>query len=244
MIKISATHRAEIRNLLTAYSDSKYESVFRAIAPILQTYHTLEPQRLGKRLLSRLFGSWSNKEEEAVVVYWMCCKLIADYGYPAEYLDIEVDCGDIGRKALEKKDSTHRADIVAYSNEARRAGTAIVTIECRKLNGVDGSKQAASYSRALQSRFHLFTDSNVWKAFETQPHPIDGTPIGDIPYWVGYKPLAQRMPKEHILPPITDEQQLRDLIRVCHDQIHSEGVDLVKVFDELVKLFFVKVYDE
>ena len=39
-------------------------------------------------------------------------------------------------------------------------------------------------------------------------------------------------------------QQLRDLIKTCHDQIHSEGVDPAKAFDELVKLFFVKVYDE
>ena len=54
MIKISAAHKAEIRSLLTAYSEHKYESVFKAIAPILQTYHTLEPQRLGKRLLNRL----------------------------------------------------------------------------------------------------------------------------------------------------------------------------------------------
>jgi len=244
MIRISAIHKAEIREQLNSYRESQYDTVLKVLAPILQNYHTLEPQRLGKRLLNRLFGGWLNKEEEAIVVYWMCCKLVADYGYPAEYLDVEVDCGGIGRKALGKSDGAARADIVAYSNEARRAGTAIVTVECRRLKGIDGSKQAASYSRALQSRFHLFTDSNVWKAFETQPHPIDGSPIADIPYWVGYRPLAQRMSKEHILPPITDEQQLRELIRVCHDQIHSEGVDPAKAFDELVKLLFVKVYDE
>ena len=31
---------------------------------------------------------------------------------------------------------------------------------------------------------------------------------------------------------------------MCHNEIHSEGVDPAKAFDELVKLFFVKVYDE
>lgn len=30
----------------------------------------------------------------------------------------------------------------------------------------------------------------------------------------------------------------------CHNRIHSEGVDQAKAFDELVKLFFVKIYDE
>jgi type I restriction enzyme M protein len=112
------------------------------------------------------------------------------------------------------------------------------------LGGLDGAAQAASYSRALQSRFHVFTDSAKWNAYETQPHPIDGIPISDIPYWIGYRPLAQRLSKSHLLPPITDEQQLRDLITVCHNQIHSEGVDPAKAFDELVKLLFVKVYDE
>ena len=31
---------------------------------------------------------------------------------------------------------------------------------------------------------------------------------------------------------------------MCHNQIHGEGVDPAKAFDELVKLFFVKLYDE
>ena len=45
-------------------------------------------------------------------------------------------------------------------------------------------------------------------------------------------------------PPISDEEQLRSLIKTCHNEIHSEGVDPAKAFDELVKLLFVKVYDE
>ena len=52
------------------------------------------------------------------------------------------------------------------------------------------------------------------------------------------------MSKNHKLPPITDEKQLRDLVGVCHNSIHSEGIDPAKAFDELVKLLFVKIYDE
>jgi len=37
---------------------------------------------------------------------------------------------------------------------------------------------------------------------------------------------------------------LRDLVSICHNAIHSEGVDPAKAFDELVKLLFVKVFDE
>ena len=46
------------------------------------------------------------------------------------------------------------------------------------------------------------------------------------------------------MPPLTDEEHLRSLIKICHNRIHGEGVDPAKAFDELVKLFFVKLYDE
>ena len=46
------------------------------------------------------------------------------------------------------------------------------------------------------------------------------------------------------MPPINDEKQLRELVDIYHNAIHSEGIDPAKAFDELVKLFFVKVFDE
>ena len=246
MIKVSDKHREEIKQILMGYTPTKYEVVLKSMTPIFQHYHTLEPQKLGKRLLDRLFRAWLNKDKEAIVHYWTLCQLVTEYQYPVDHLDVEVPCGAIGRKALEPKakEGTAHADVVVYSHESRRPGSALITIECRELKGAEGSKQAASYSRALHSRYHLFTDSSRWDAYETQPHPIDGIPISDIPRWVGYKPLAARLPKKHLLPPITDEKQLRDLVKVCHDKIHSEGVDPAKAFDELVKLLFVKVYDE
>ena len=35
----------------------------------------------------------------------------------------------------------------------------------------------------------------------------------------------------------------RSLIKMCHNEIHGEGVDPAKAFDELVKLFLDKLYD-
>jgi type I restriction enzyme M protein len=246
MIVISSAHKIAIQEILKSYSQEKYESVLKQIAPILREYYPIEPSKLGKRILNSLFMAWSNKPNEAIVHYWTACKLMFEYHYPPEHIDLEVSCGGLGRKALDatKVEGDTRADVVVYSHESRRPGTALITIECREYKGVNGSKQAASYSRALQSKYHLFTDSERWEAFETQPHPIDGISISDIPFWVGSKPLAKRLSKSHLLPPLTDEKQLRDLVKYCHDHIHSEGVDPAKAFDELVKLFFVKVYDE
>ena len=245
MIKLAPQHKIEIAKILDGYSETKYEKVVGPMAHILKSYFPDDPKKIGKRLLHGLFSRWRSKENEAIVHYWIICKLIFEYQYPAEQLDLEVPCGGIGRKALisdSLKDSY--SDIVVYSHESRRSGTALIVIEARELGGPDGVEQAASYARALNARYHLFSDSKKWQAFETQPYPLNGTPISDIPRWVGYKPLQQRLSKNSILPPITDEQLLRDLVKLSHDQIHSEGLDPAKAFDELVKLFFVKVFDE
>lgn len=245
MIKISAVHKENLIKAVEKYNENDYEKTLKSVADILNEYFQIDPAKIGKRLLNKLFLTWSSKPKEAIVHYWTICKLVFEYQYPTEQIDLEVPCGNIGRKALsvENNGVTH-ADIVVYTHESRRPGSALVTIECREYKGANGVKQAASYSRALQSKYHLFTDTEKWEAYETLPHPLDGTPISDIPRWVGYKPLARRLSKEHLLPPLTDEKQLRDLVTICHDSIHSEGVDPAKAFDELVKLFFVKVYDE
>ncbi len=244
MIVISTTDKTAMQEILTGYSREKLDSVLKEASPILQSYYPVQPIKLGKRLLDGLFSCWLSKSNEAFIHYWMLCKLAFEYGYPTEQIDVEVSCGGIGRRATSQTTEDTKADIVVYSHESRRPGTAIIVVECRELGGLNGSKQAASYSRALQARYHLFTDSNIWQAFKTLPHPVDGIPISDIPLWVGSKPIAKRLSKSYLLPPLTDEKQLRDLEKYCHDSINSEGIDPAKAFDELVKLFFVKVYDE
>ena len=242
MIKISEEHKAFTKETLKDYRETKYEQVIKKLIPILSSYYPIQPQKLTKRLLNSLFKNWNKQEKESIIHYYTLCRLINEYHYPPEQLDHEVNCGGLGRTALTGGD-TH-VDIVIYSHPSRRPGTALVAIECRELGGIYGTAQAASYARALQANYHLFTDSQIWDAFETQPHPLDGVKISDIPLWIGDKPLVNRLSKKHTLPPINDEKQLRDLIDVCHNQIHSEGNDPAKAFDELVKLFFVKIYDE
>ena len=242
MIKISSEHKQEVRTILRGWRADSFKKSLNAMAPILESYVTIDPTKIGKRLLVSLFSGWLSKEEESIIHYWTICRLVGDYGYPVDQIDHEVSCGGLGRQAISSGDT--KADIVVYTHPNRSPGTALIAIECKEYGGVNGEKQAASYSRALQSPYHLFTDSNLWSAFETQPHPIDGFIVGDIPHWVGSKPLQKRLSKQHRLPPITDEEHLRSLIKMCHNQIHGEGVDPAKAFDELVKLFFVKLYDE
>ncbi|MHC4620914.1 MAG: N-6 DNA methylase [Planctomycetota bacterium] len=244
MLSIADADKARMQELLHGYTRARLEVVLKEARPILRRYHSLEPSKVGKRLLDKFFRHWLSKPYEAFVQYWAVCSLLDGYGYPNEHIDVEVSCGQMGRRALSGGSGDNRADVVLYSHESRRPGTAFVAIECRQPGGEDGCAQAASYSRALQCRYHLFTDSGRWDAFRTQPHPLDGIPVGDIPQWVGYKPVAKRVPKTRTMPPLTDERQLRELVKTCHNTIHGEGIDPAKAFDELVKLFFVKVFDE
>lgn len=193
MIRISKEHKSKIAGILGDYQNKSFDKTLSEMSPILKTYHQLEPKKLGKRLLDSLFRSWFQKENEAIVHYHTLCHLVTEYHYPPEHLDHEVPCGGLGREAI--GGSTH-ADVVVYSHPSRRLGTALVVIECRELGGVDGSKQAASYSRALQAKYHVFTDSDKWMAFETQPHPLDGLSISDMPIWIGHRPLPQRLSKK------------------------------------------------
>ena len=245
MISISEDHKTTMLELVRNYDKNNLNSIMEQASEILEVYYPqVQFQKIGKRLLDKLFSSWASKPKESFVHFWTICKLIFEYNYSNNQIDLEVSCGAIGRSAISNLPHDSRADVVVYSHDSRRPGTALISIECREPEGVDGAKQAASYARALQSTYHLFTDSIVWNAYITQPYPINGNIISDIPQWVGNKPVPQRLTKDHILPSITDERQLRDLINICHDQIHSEGIDPAKAFDELVKLFFVKVFDE
>ena len=245
MVKISTKHKGEIKKLLREYKESAYDTIAAEMSKILKNYYPENPKKIGKRLLNKLFSSWMKKENEAIVHYWILCKLLFEYQYPSEQLDLEVPCGGIGHKASNQQRDSY-ADIVVYTHKDRRPDAALIVIEGKALGNQDrrAPAQAASYARALGARYHLITDSEQFDAYETQPHPLNGTPIGDIPKWVGSKPLRERLSKKHILPPLTDEQQLRGLVKASHDQIHAEGIDPAKAFDELVKLFFVKVYDE
>jgi len=242
VIKITDEHRAEIKEILKGYNPDKFDICFKKIASVLREYYSCDPAKITRRLLESLFSGWLAKPNEAIVHYWTICKLIHEYNYPADHLAHEVSCGNMGSKATGPGDS--KADVVVYSDPTRFPGTALVVVECKAYGETIEIKQAASYARSLQAPYHLSTDSSIWSPFETQPHPIDGNQVGDIPHWIGSKPLVQRLSKSHILPPISDEKQLRSLIRSCHDEIHSEGVDPAKAFDELIKLLFVKVYDE
>lgn len=188
--------------------------------------------------LSRPLRKEYEKPEGRVRSQWIA-KLILEYGFDQEQLDINVAAG-AGRDA---ERSTVLADIVAYRDKKRTEP--FLVVETKKPNEKAGLKQAESYARNLGADYHAWTDGQVARFFRTAKYLNQSTEVGNIPHWLGEQPVATRLSKKHHLPPFRDEPHLRNIVKICHDRIfYRLGHDPAKAFDELMKMLFLKLFDE
>lgn len=166
-------------------------------------------------------------------------RMVQEYGFSTEQLDINVPAG-AGREA---EIGDVKADIVAYRDTARREP--FIVVETKRPKEKAGVKQAESYARNLGADYHVWSNGTTIKYFRTAKYIDQSTELGNVPRWVGEKPVVERLPKTTSLPPFRDEPHLRDVVKACHDQIFFRiGHDPAKSFDELMKVLFVKLYDE
>ena len=176
-----------------------------------------------------------DEPEGRVRAQWVL-KLIQEYGFHTEQIDINVPAG-AGREA---ERTVVTADIVAYRDRARHEP--FIVVETKRPKEKAGVKQAESYSRNLGADFHVWGAGAVTKYFRTARYIDRSAEIGNIPRWVGDAPVAERLPKTLQLPPFRDEPHLREVVKLCHDQIFfGIGHDPAKAFDELMKPCSVKL---
>lgn len=179
-----------------------------------------------------------DEPEGGVRARWVL-KLIQEYSFHSEQIDINVPAG-AGREA---ERTVVTADIVAYRDRARHEP--FIVVETKRAKEKAGVKQAESYSRNLGADFHVWGAGAVTKYFRTARYIDRSAEVGNIPRWVGDEPVAERLPKTLLLPPFRNEPHLREVVKLCHDQIFfGIGHDPAKAFDELMKLLFVKLFDE
>ena len=135
------------------------------------------------------------------------------------------------------------ADIVAYRDNQRRQP--FLVVETKAPNERGGIAQAESYARNLGADYHSWTDGQTVRFFRTAKYQNESTEVGNVPHWLGDHPIARRLPKTQELPPFKDEPHLRAVVKACHDRIFFRlGHDPAKAFDELMKVLFIKLYDE
>jgi len=202
----------------------------------------LDDRLFGRVLQHSTRGDGTLKPEALVRVGWIA-RLIREYGYSSRQIDIEVPAGRVGRAADSGGDTVF-ADIVVYRDHAHKEP--FFVMETKAPGEKKGLGQAESYARNLGAEYHAWHDGrNARQFFRTARFSQGSQVVGDIPRWVGMKPIIAQIPKRMELPPFRDENEMRDVVHLCHELIlEKQGHDPAKAFDELTKLLFLKLYDE
>jgi type I restriction enzyme M protein len=180
---------------------------------------------------------WLRAKPEEIVRQLTLQKIVNDLGYPLARIAVEwpIQMGSDAEK--------QRADIVVFSDDAQT--NPYIIVEVKRPNIAEGLEQLRSYLRWTGCFFgswsngddsvHILREEDV----DTKKGPYT---FRDIP----------RLPRngeslDEVLKPLTPRdlrpvQDLRALIqRLEHDALSNAGV---AAFDELLKLFFAKIYDE
>lgn len=174
-------------------------------------------------------------EEE--IRFLLVTRLIAEYGYSTDQVDLEVEVKS-GQTTLPK-----RADIVIFGNGKSRAPEANAYIICEvksrdKTNGLD---QLETYINNTTAEFGIWWNGEdiVYLHRFKEPHKFEEIP--DIPRKGETLEDVGTWNKEELVV-------ATDLIKVfntIHNHIYAnEGFLKEKVFNEMLKFIFMKMVDE
>jgi type I restriction enzyme M protein len=193
------------------------------------------PSDVKNRLLTNC-----QKPEGDVEARWVH-RLVTHYMYRPNQIATGVPAG-AGRNAAT---NSVFADIVVYRDTNRKEPFIVIEVKKPKENPTKGVKQAESYARNLGAEYHVWSDWLQSKYYKTARYIDQSTSIGNIPSWTHGKAVNSYLAKDHVLPPFKDEEHLREVVRSCHHKIFFNlGHDPAKSFDELMKVLFLKMYDE
>lgn len=172
----------------------------------------------------------TSKPEEIIRQLWLF-RLIRDYRYPLDRIDVEVDVyfgTEVHRKA---------ADIMIYQDDKE---TPYIVFELKKPKIEDGIDQLKSYLNSKGSPVGVWSNGNE-RVILYRPYPekfennlrevprIDQT-IEDV--------LEERLTLEKL----TSDYDLTERIKILEELVLANaGVD---VFQEVFKLIYAKLYDE
>lgn len=195
--------------------------------------------KLTKDVRARLEKIYTQPEGD-VEARWVH-KLISHYMYAPQQIALQIPAG-AGRNAAS---SAVVADIVVYRDHNKKEPFIVIEVKKPKTPALKGIKQAESYARNLGAEYHVWSDWIQSSFFKTARYVDQSTQVGNIPTWAAGKATEGYLPKTHVLPPFRDEEHLRNVVRQCHHKIFFNlGHDPAKSFDELMKILFLKMYDE
>ena len=186
------------------------------------------------------------------------CRLVLEYGYSAEQIEMFVSV-QMG------VDVTKEADIIVYHDDERTKP--YIVIECKspdvsEMEFKQAVNQAFSYAHAIAgtTKFVWVTKGNKQEFYRYDKESDKRTIEADLPYFGesdakkyrfakgGYytdkvKGVATRITTNDIKP--VAESALTQIFKQAHDALWAGGqLNPSQAFDELDKLIFCKVWDE
>jgi type I restriction enzyme M protein len=180
---------------------------------------------------------WLRAKPEEIVRQLVLADIVGDLSYPIDRVAVEwpMQMGSDAEK--------ERADIVIFSDDART--DPYVIIEVKRPRVADGVEQLRSYLRWTGCFLGLWCNGNDTVALlreedaSTKKGPYT---FRDIPRIPRSGESLDEVLRPLGLSDLRSIQDLRGLVeRLEHDALSNAGVT---AFDELLKLFFAKLYDE
>lgn len=172
----------------------------------------------------------TGESEEIVRQLWIH-KLINEYNYPLNKIDVEVNV-DFGREVHEKA-----ADIVVYQDDKE---TAWIILEVKSPEAKDGFEQIKSYLNAKGSPLGILSDGkSKIILYRPHPHQFENT-LRDIPK--ADQTIQDVLEETLTIDDLEPNYDLVKIIKVLEELVLAgAGVD---PFNEIFKLIYAKLYDE
>lgn len=174
---------------------------------------------------------------EEIVRQLFARKLVTNYHYPLERLDVEKSVyfgGGIHEK---------RADIVVFH---KKSNEPYIIVEIKKPKRKDGEEQLKSYCNAEGSPIGIWTNGDQIEVWHREK-PNNFISISDIPssdqtleQLITEPWTIEKLTNENKL--LTEKKSLRDIITTLEDLVlANSGADS---FEEIFKLIYAKLFDE
>lgn len=165
-------------------------------------------------------------------------RLVEEYGYPKEFIELEVPI-QMGR------DDTKKADIVIYRSEKDREKREnhYIIVECKEpdVKFPDGEKQLKGYINATTAQIGVWTNGNEFKYWKRLKEPDRYEEKGYLPKY-GQEYGDKKILKKD-LRPASNLQAKFDRI---HNDIYAnyKAGNKGKVFYQVIYILFAKIQDE
>ncbi|MEM1684803.1 MAG: N-6 DNA methylase [Nanopusillaceae archaeon] len=170
-------------------------------------------------------------------------RLIEEWGYPKEHIDVEVPIvsghGEI--KDVESPHKPKRADIVVYHNASKAADDIYIVVEVKKKRKEAGEQQAKSYGNASTAEVVVWHNGEETRFWQRKRKPSGWIERLWLPrYGQTYDDKLLR--KGDLIP----ARNLSGVFQRVHNKLYATGksANKVKLFYQIVYLLFAKIEDE